>query len=217
MILELDRFERAGSNLGPDNAGFAAVWLHGCDRGCKGCVTALRNAAEPECYYAAEFLAELLLTGEQPIGGVVISGGEPIRQAEAAAELLHALDARTEQPLGVMLYTGYCYEELLEMAKSRPAVAELLHRIDILVDGPYVTALDDDKPYRGSANQRMFFLSGHYSAADFTQTARRAKMETDMRMMALSGIPGRDVKAIWSAIFDSDADTEEDEYDADRE
>ena len=40
-------------------------------------------------------------------------------------------------------------------------------------------------------------------------------METDMRMMSLSGIPGKDVKAIWSTIFDSDAETEEGECDAD--
>ena len=42
--------------------------------------------------------------------------------------------------LDITVYTGYTYEQLLEMADARPEVLELLREADFLVDGPYLEA-----------------------------------------------------------------------------
>ena len=55
-----------------------------------------------------------------------------------------------------MVYSGYTLEQLLELAKTRPAVGRLLSLCDILVDGPYLEEQRDlDLLFRGSANQRI--------------------------------------------------------------
>lgn len=201
-ILALDGYAAAGHCLGPDHASFAAVWLHGCDRHCKGCVAEAWNRQPPRLQFAASFFAELLLRECPAMTGVVLSGGEPMRQAHAVRSLLAELDARTEAPLGVMLYTGYTLGELQAMAD--PDVDAVLARLDILVDGPYIAALDDNQPYRGSSNQRIHCLTPRYSMADFTKTRREANIETNLREVSLMGIPDAETKAIWRAIYEAE-------------
>ena len=54
----------------------------------------------------------------------------------------------------IWLYTGYTYEELIEM--NTPIVNSILNEIDILVDGPFVQGLKSpDKHWVGSSNQRV--------------------------------------------------------------
>ncbi len=58
-----------------------------------------------------------------------------------------------------MTYTGYVYEDLLEMAKTDPAIGNLLSVTNVLVDGPYVEELRDlTLEFRGSSNQRLITL-----------------------------------------------------------
>ena len=48
------------------------------------------------------------------------------------------LAARTKDlGLDVVTYTGYTFEELLEMSRRDSSVARLLSMTDILIDGPY--------------------------------------------------------------------------------
>jgi len=87
------------------------------------------------------------------VKGLTLSGGEPFMQPAQMAELakrVHSLG------WGVVAFTGYVFEDLLEMAESDPEIAALLAETDILIDGPYVEALRDiSLPFRGSANQRV--------------------------------------------------------------
>lgn len=60
----------------------------------------------------------------------------------------------------VVTYTGYTYEQLLEMSKTDEGVKDLLEVTDILIDGPYVEEKRDlDLKYRGSSNQRIIILN----------------------------------------------------------
>lgn len=69
-----------------------------------------------------------------------------------AKALLPLAKAIKERGLTIWCYTGFLYEQLLEM----PDAAELLKYIDVLVDGPYVDAQrDPDLRFRGSSNQRL--------------------------------------------------------------
>lgn len=87
------------------------------------------------------------------IHGLTISGGEPLCQAEACAEL-----AQRAKGMGkhVVLYSGYTFEEIVEMANDQLEVLKLLNHIDLLIDGKYEKDKRNlDLAFRGSTNQRI--------------------------------------------------------------
>ena len=85
--------------------------------------------------------------------GITISGGEPFLQASALVNLLQIVH-ETRPDLTVMSYTGYTKESLIW-----PDAQNLIKYLDLLIDGPYVQALNDNKGVRGSSNQRLHFFT----------------------------------------------------------
>jgi len=74
-------------------------------------------------------------------------------QAEALLDLAKEIKARGKD---IVIFSGYTFEQLLEMGKSRPAVTELLSLCCLLIDGPFVIAQKDlSLRFRGSSNQRL--------------------------------------------------------------
>lgn len=59
-----------------------------------------------------------------------------------------------------MCYTGYTYEEIIGSGKRE--WHDLLACIDVLVDGEFVRELRGPLLWRGSANQRVLFLTERY-------------------------------------------------------
>lgn len=134
-----------------------AVLFAGCPHCCKGCYNrALWRFHGGVEMTVAEVLGEIghgLMHGD---GGVTLTGGEPLWQPEAAAALCAALRGAG---VYVVVYTGFIYEDLLEIEPAIPAIGLVLDAADVLVDGPYVHELDDGSfPYRGSTNQRIIDL-----------------------------------------------------------
>lgn len=84
---------------------------------------------------------------------ITISGGEPFLQPEGLADFIQ-LSGRS----GVIIYTGFTYEELLK----KPEVFVLLEQCDLLIDGQFIKKLCDGKNMRGSSNQRAFALTDMY-------------------------------------------------------
>lgn len=128
------------------------VFAQGCPHHCPGCHNP--ETWDPEAGKLVE-VEEILsmIAGARLLKGVTFSGGEPFLQAEALSELARGIK---KLGLDLMVYTGYEYEELLELARTRPAYMELLELTDILVDGPYYEAQRDlTLAFRGSANQRL--------------------------------------------------------------
>lgn len=73
-------------------------------------------------------------------------------QVDALGELLLGIDA-----LGIedtLVYTGYTLDEI----KSDFRMDRVLTHIGVLVDGPYIDALNDNKSIRGSSNQHIIVL-----------------------------------------------------------
>ena len=95
---------------------------------------------------------------ENPLlDGITMSGGDPLYQAEASYSLCSKVK---EKGLNVVVFTGYTYEELMELEKKDPWIEKLLSVTDILIDGRY----EKDKRdltliFRGSQNQRVIDMN----------------------------------------------------------
>lgn len=144
--------EKNVTTLGPGNR--YGLWVQGCNRRCPGCVA--QNSQDPKGGRSVKVSALAWDILSSDAEGLTVSGGEPFLQAEALSELITLVKAKKN--LGVIVYTGYCLEELEEV----PYAKELLSQIDLLIDGPYQRELDDGKSLRGSSNQRVIPLTDRY-------------------------------------------------------
>ena len=82
--------------------------------------------------------------------GVTFSGGEPFVQAEGFSKLAGLLK---EHGYEVASYSGFTFEQLLH---GSPAQQELLKKIDVLIDGPFLLEQRSlSLSFRGSKNQRI--------------------------------------------------------------
>lgn len=132
------------------------VFTQGCPHHCPGCHNPQTHSFTDG--YLEDINHIFTLYQKNPLlSGVTFSGGEPFCQAGPLAELGHMI-----HELGghVITYTGYLYEDLLQMAENMPEIHELLGVTDQLIDGPYKEELRDlTLPFRGSSNQRIITLS----------------------------------------------------------
>jgi anaerobic ribonucleoside-triphosphate reductase activating protein len=132
----------------------ACIWVQGCSIRCEGCMvphTWERDEGRPV------FIDDLFnqLSSNQEIEGLTVLGGEPMDQAEV---LLPLLTKVKEINLSIMVFTGYCLEQFTGNAQK-----QIVELCDLLIDGPYVKTLTDfSRPWIGSKNQQMHFLTDRY-------------------------------------------------------
>lgn len=137
------------------------LFYQGCPHKCVQCHNA--STHNPKGGYTTT-LTTLMETIAQTrdIDGVTFSGGEPFLQADKAALLARWIK---KQGLNLLVYTGYYYEELTQLALTDRGVNKLLRYTDTLIDGPFeVEKQTGECPFRGSSNQRLLDLSGHREA-----------------------------------------------------
>ena len=165
----------------------SAVWVQGCPFRCAGCIApdwipeaGGRSVPVPDL--AAELLADPEVTG------LTFSGGEPMRQAAALADL--AREARAARDVTLIVFTGFRLAELLRRPPV-PGTARLLAEADVLVDGRYVAARNDGRGLRGSDNQRVHLLTGRLSDAhgDLVAGPRRSEIRLRPASALLVGVP----------------------------
>lgn len=138
-----------------------ALWVQGCGRRCPGCCNPeMQPIRKNRVVDVADVIDAVELAKKHyGIEGVSFIGGEPVLQAEGLADLAVWCQ---ETGLSVLLFTGYLYQELLDMHHSE--VDRLLRATDILVDGPYWESEPDVyRDWVGSRNQHVLFLSDRYS------------------------------------------------------
>ena len=184
--LRIARRQDATRALGPGTR--AVVWFQGCSLSCPGCIAASMNASPPELLLSPRELAGWV-TSRPGINGVTLSGGDPFDQPlDALAAFLE--EVRATSPLNVLLYTGRTLDQL--HAKGGTAVARVLAAVDILVDGPYVAALNDGIGWRGSSNQKIHVL-GNRVDDPLAATLSRRRIELEVSgagVVQLTGMPG---------------------------
>lgn len=161
MRLNLARVLHRSAANGPGER--FVVWVQGCPLACPGCwnpdtwTFARRTLRETD-----ELMAEITATGG--IEGVTITGGEPFMQARALADLGQQI---RRAGLSLFVFTGYELDEL-----KSPDARALMAAADVLVTGRYVESERTHAlPWRGSANQRVHFLTARYSFRDMHQAA----------------------------------------------
>ncbi len=140
------------------------VWFQGCTLGCPGCfnpATHPTQAADTGRGLLLEQLAAAMAASGAT--GLSLSGGEPLQQPDAARWLL---DAARALGMSTLAFSGYTIDEI----RALPSGAEVLARLDVLIDGRYVAGERLASGLRGSANQRIWRLTERYSLADIEAT-----------------------------------------------
>lgn len=186
LLLNVSNVERQSRVNGPGVR--AVVWVQGCTIGCPGCFNRHTHAHEAKRLLDPHELGQQLCVDDN-IDGLTISGGEPFEQAHACSIL-----ARTVQELGktVMVFSGYRHDIL--KASTDAYVQKFLDRIDLLVAGPYVETLPTDGSlWRGSANQRLHFLTERLRVPEETEGDLQPCVELKVAGsgIAMTGFPQR--------------------------
>lgn len=191
--LRITHFIEHTGVLGPFDR--SALWVHGCCFSCEGCLARDMNSGG-KTEYEVDRLANIF-SDIEGTEGITISGGEPFLQAEVLSKMI--IKIRQKRDYGVIIYSGFTYEELCESNKK--GVQDLLELADLLIDGQYVKELDDGKPYRGSANQRFILLSDRYNSAMtdyFTATDKRnIEIRLTKEKVYLIGVPSENGLNTW--------------------
>lgn len=164
MNIRIHTTEHPITVLGPGKR--FGVWVQGCFRKCPGCMSPETWDNEGGMLCDTQKLAEEYL--KSGCNAITISGGEPFLQTEALSEFI-----RYAGRPGVIIYTGFTYEELLE----RPDSSCLLECCDLLIDGPFIEELQDGRNMRGSSNQRAIILTELYEDVANSFGTERTRVE----------------------------------------
>ena len=120
-----------------DGPGFrTSIYCAGCRHQCPGC----HNPQSWDFAGGREMTVDDIMrtiVSDPYTRGVTFSGGDPMYQAAAFAELARQIHRRTQKD--VWCYTGFTFESLIQDDQR-----ELLAELDVLVDGPFVRALRDE-------------------------------------------------------------------------
>lgn len=146
------------------------IFTQGCTHNCKGCHNPqTHNLKDGKLKPFQEILDEI--DSNPLLSGVTFSGGEPFLQSEACFLLGQSIK---EKKLHILTYTGFLFEDLLQLSKENSAILNFLSICDILIDGPFLLEQKDLLlQFKGSKNQRSIdvqksLASGETILHDFT-------------------------------------------------
>ena len=142
-----------------------SIYVSGCLFNCPGCY----NKAAQNFHYGQPYTQELEDQSMEDLSqsyvqGLTLLGGEPFLNTQVCLKLIHRLRKEFGHQKDIWAWSGYTWEELLKDSDDK---LEMLHNIDILVDGRFLLAKKDlTLQFRGSSNQRIIdvpksFAEGH--------------------------------------------------------
>lgn len=128
------------------------IWTQGCSHNCPFCHNPSTHSFDGGALFNIEDIFEEMdnLVGQD---GITLSGGDPLFQIEAVCEI-----AKYAKKIGlnVWCYTGFTYEQIIDMSKNNPKYLEFLNYLDVLVDGKFeIEKRNFSLLFRGSSNQRL--------------------------------------------------------------
>ncbi len=128
------------------------IWTQGCSHNCKGCHNPETHDFNGGALIDIEDIKKELMNLKFQ-DGITLSGGDPFMQPDACLEI-----AKFAKKIGlnVWTYTGFTFDQLKTLGRTKPVIIELLKNIDVLIDGKFVLEEKTyEAPYRGSKNQRI--------------------------------------------------------------
>lgn len=131
-----------------------SLYVSGCLFACEGCYNkAIQNFSYGQLYTKEvedKIISDL---SQEYVQGMTLLGGEPFLNTSVCLALVNRIKAEFGTTKDIWSWSGYTFEELL---LESPDKLELLHKIDILVDGRFeLGLLDLNLQFRGSRNQRI--------------------------------------------------------------
>lgn len=134
------------------------IFAQGCRHHCPGCFNPeTHDFNGGELFEVKEVFEKI--KDDPFLDGVSFSGGDPLEQPEAFAELAEMI--KQDNPdRNIWCWTGYKLEYLLKNKIHEPGMKKLLDSIDVLVDGRFEQNLFSELlKYRGSSNQRIIDMN----------------------------------------------------------
>lgn len=128
------------------------LWMQGCIHNCRGCHNKGTHSLTGGFYKEISDLKEEIQNVKNH-DGITLTGGDPFLQLEQSIEI-----ASFAKSLGlnVWCYTGFTYEQLINISKSNNLILELLENLDVVIDGKFILEeKSSDLLFRGSRNQRI--------------------------------------------------------------
>ena len=131
-----------------------SLYVSGCLFACEGCF----NKAVQNFNYGTPFTESLMNQiiedlSHDYVQGVTLLGGEPFLNTDVCLSVVKRVRETFGSTKDIWSWSGYTFEELL---LETPDKLELLHSIDILVDGRFELAKRNlNLQFRGSSNQRI--------------------------------------------------------------
>lgn len=146
------------STLGPGNR--FVIWVNGCSKQCHGCANPelWETPGDKRLDLLPSFYIRVLMDCADRFGvhRLTFTGGDPLEQSEDLLEVLLGVRERFDD---ILVYTGYTLEEA-RRAVGDNVMDQLEGCIDVLIDGPYVDQLNDNRvPLRGSTNQVVHYFT----------------------------------------------------------
>lgn len=175
-----------------------AIWLQGCNRNCAGCISTQTRELAGGITVSIDKVFNKILSLDD-IEGITVSGGEPFLQIESLHQLLKMVRDKTQ--LGIIIYTGYYLDELKAFNDTR--VDEIISDLaDIIIDGPYIEELNDEKGLRGSSNQTVHFLTDRYQTFEsvYKEGHRKAEVLVNEKELFFIGVPDRKTLDAWQKL-----------------
>ena len=130
-----------------------SLYVSGCMFHCKGCYNAATWSFKAGIPYTKELEEQIMRDLAQPyVQGLTLLGGEPFLNTGILIPLVKRIHKELPEK-DIWSWTGYTWEELM---LETPDKLELLHLVDILVDGRFdITKKNLMLQFRGSSNQRI--------------------------------------------------------------
>lgn len=130
-----------------------SLYVSGCMFHCKGCYNAATWSFKAGIPYTKELEEQIMRDLAQPyVQGLTLLGGEPFLSTGILIPLVKRIHKELPEK-DIWSWTGYTWEELM---LETPDKLELLHLVDILVDGRFdITKKNLMLQFRGSSNQRI--------------------------------------------------------------
>lgn len=130
----------------------AVIWTQGCPHKCLGCHNPQTHDLSAGIEVNLEQIYEAIdeLEGQT---GITFSGGDPFIQPEACSLIA---EYALKKGYNIWCYTGYTFEQLLELSSINKYYLEFLKKIDVLVDGKFdINKKSFNVKFAGSSNQRV--------------------------------------------------------------